>query len=115
MFSRGTTGRPWSRGRVIFLGAIVVVAGIFAAPQPAQAYGIGRCATLMDIAQTWYKVQCEGSFLDSDTYAAHIRCNGNHYSSGNVVTPLFGGWGDWASVRCPSGQRFSDHWYTTSD
>src|SRR6185436_11350275 len=69
MFSRGTTGRPWSRGRVIFLGAIVVVAGIFAAPQPAQAYGIGRCATLMDIAQTWYKVQCEGSFLDSDTYA----------------------------------------------
>ena len=108
--------KPLSRGKAALVGVGVIVAGVLAAPQPAAAYSISSCAVFRPLQNpTYMQVQCKGGFLDSDTYQAHVRCNGTEYKSGNVVTPIFGGWGPWATARCPSGQTWSSSWYTTAD
>lgn len=105
-----------SRSRAALLGAAIVTAGIFVAPQPASAYGITECSFQRPLSfPTWFAVRCKGSFLDSDLYAAHIRCNGTHYATGNYSTPTFGGWGPWAYIECPSGATWSSAWHTTSN
>jgi hypothetical protein len=80
-----------------------------------MAYGIDLCHEFGPLNRTSYSVQCHGSFLDSDTYQAHVICNGAEYHSGNYVTPIFGGWGEWATVNCPPGQSYSQAYYTTHD
>jgi hypothetical protein len=57
-----------SRARTAAVGTMVVLAGVFAAPQAAHAYGINKCEERWNINQTQHTVRCNGSFLDSDLY-----------------------------------------------
>lgn len=102
-----------SRIGAALAGAAILLGGTIAVPQSASAYGITQCRIFADLAGTFYRVSCNGSFLDSDIYAAHGRCNGTLIHSGNYVTPILGGWGPWAEVRCSSG--FTSKYYTTGD
>lgn len=105
------------RLRLVAVAAAAALIGAMALPEAAQAYGIDQCVGSGNLnPQTYYAVTCHGSFLDSDVYAAHVICtNGAHYSSGNYVTPTFGGWGETAVAWCPSGTSVTSAWHTTGD
>jgi hypothetical protein len=98
----------WKRKAAVVLSA-AVAAGALVAPGPASAHVITEC--YQRISSNGYAINCLSVALDSDTISAHIRCsNGYHYSSGNWVTPFWGGWTGWVGVTCPSGYSRTSHW-----
>jgi hypothetical protein len=105
-----------SRARTAAVGTMVVLAGVFAAPQAAHASGINKCEERWNINQTQHTVRCNGSFLDSDLYRAYVVCDGRKTQSSNRTTPVLGGWGEWVTAYCPlAGQTYSRAGFSTSD